>query len=142
MDIDNITLRHARLEELETVLALLKEAAEWLREKDVNYWQDWHAPPQNFVNWIRSGFDKDEFYMVECGGEVIGCFRLQWDDELFWGKQKPNAGYVHSFTISRHLAGKGFGTRVLNEIEKICLENGKTFFRLDCGVEVRGLRKY
>jgi GNAT superfamily N-acetyltransferase/transcriptional regulator with XRE-family HTH domain len=134
--------QHAHPEELDTVLVFLKEAAEWLQEKGEGYWQDWHTPPQNFVNWIRGGFDKNEFYMVECSEEVIGCFRLQWDDELFWGKRKPDAGYVHSFTLSRQLAGKGIGTRVLNELEKVCLENGRTFLRLDCGVEVRRLRQY
>ncbi|MHA2160682.1 MAG: GNAT family N-acetyltransferase [Candidatus Thorarchaeota archaeon] len=142
MNINNIKLRPAYPEELDTVLAFLKEAAEWLQKKGVDYWQYWHAPPQNFVDWIRKGFDKKEFYMVECSKEVIGCFRLQWNDEPFWGKLKPNAGYVHSFTLSRCLAGKGIGVKVLNEIEKICLENGKTFLRLDCGVGVRRLRQY
>jgi len=64
------------------------------------------------------------------------------EDELFWGRQKPDAGYVHSFTISRHLTGKRIGVKVLDEIERICLENEKTFLRLDCSVGVRRLRQF
>jgi len=142
MNTNKIRLRLAHPEELSTVLDFLKEAAQWLQAKGVDYWQDWHSPPQNYIDSIHNGFAKDEFYIVEYDEKIIGCFRLQWDDECFWGQQKADAGYIHSFTIARHLAGKKIGVKVLNEIERICQKNGKNLLRLDCGAEAEGLRRY
>jgi N-acetylglutamate synthase-like GNAT family acetyltransferase len=137
-----VEFRKARAEEIETVLLLLKEATLWLRTKGIDYWQDWIWPPAHFVEWIREGFEKNEFHMVEKDGNVIGCFRLQWQDKLFWGEQEDNAGYIHSFTISRGLAGQGIGKSVLGLIEFHCKQNGKIFLRLDCGAGIDGLRNY
>jgi RimJ/RimL family protein N-acetyltransferase len=137
-----IEFRKARPNELNSVLLLLKDAALWLQKKGINYWQDWISPPPHFIDWIRQGFEKNEFYMVGKKGDVIGCFRLQWQDPLFWGEQEGNAGYIHSFTISRNLAGQGIGRNVLDLIESHCRQNEKEFLRLDCGVDIKGLRKY
>jgi N-acetylglutamate synthase-like GNAT family acetyltransferase len=137
-----IIFRKARTEELEQGLLLLKEAAFWLQEKGIDYWQDWISPPPHFIDWIKQGFNQSEFYMVEKDKNVIGCFRLQWQDPVFWGEQGGNAGYIHSLTISRGLAGQGIGKCVLDLIESHCRQNGKELLRLDCGVDVKGLRKY
>jgi ribosomal protein S18 acetylase RimI-like enzyme len=61
---------------------------------------------------------------------------------LFWGVQEDNAAYIHSFTISRALAGQGIGECVLGLIESHCRQNKKELLRLDCGVNIKGLRKY
>jgi len=138
----NISFRKARAEELDTVLGLLQEAALWLQEKNIEYWRDWLTPSPALVEWIKEGFDRSEFFIVEGCGEVIGCFRLQWEDRLFWGKMNDEAGYLHSFTISRRFAGAGIGKRVLALIESYCRENGKQYLRLDCGKENAALCKY
>jgi N-acetylglutamate synthase-like GNAT family acetyltransferase len=137
-----ITFRKARREEIETVLLLLKEAALWLQKKGIDYWQDWISPPPHLIDWIKQGFEKNDFYMVEKNGDTIGCFRLQWQDPVFWGKQEVDAGYIHSFTISRCLAGQGIGRCVLGLIESYCRQNDKLLLRLDCGSDIKGLRNY
>lgn len=137
-----ITFRKAKTKEFDTVLTLLKEAALWLREKKVDYWQDWISPPEGFVSWIKEGFERGEFFIVELNGEVSGCFRLQWSDTIFWGERKDLAGYVHSFTVSRKFIGQGVGAAVLEMIGDYCKGKGKDFLRLDFGVDVEGLKKY
>jgi GNAT superfamily N-acetyltransferase len=137
-----ITFRKARPDEMDKVLQLLKEAALWLREKKVDYWQNWIDPAPQFVSWIQRGFNSDEFFIVEQDGNTAGCFRLQWQDPQFWGQQVNNAGYIHSFTVKRELAGQGTGYRLLDLIEAYCRDNGKTMLRLDCGTDIPGIRKY
>ena len=137
-----IKFRKARPGEIDVVLLLLKEAALWLQQRGIDYWQEWILPPSNFINWIKLGFDNDEFYLVEDDNNIIGCFRLQWQDPMFWGERKENAGYIHSFTTSRHLSGQDIGRNVLSMIEPHCRQNNKEFLRLDCGVDVTGLKKY
>ena len=137
-----LTIRKTEPMEIQTVLSFLKESALWLRDKGVDYWQDWIDPPSLFTDWIQQGFDQSQFYMVQMDGNDIGCFRLQWQDPMFWGEQENDAGYIHSFTLSRKLAGQGFGIQVLDIIEDHCRHNQKSLFRLDCGYNVEGLRHY
>ena len=129
-------------DEFTLVLQFLKDAALWLREKQIDYWQSWLNPPAEFVNWIKEGVKNKEFYMICQANEAIGCFRLQWTDELFWGNREETSGYVHSFTTARHLAGQRIGERALELIEDYCRQQGKDYLRLDCGKHVTKLCKY
>ena len=142
MKLEQISFRRADSTELETVLSYLKEAALWLSEKGIDYWQNWLDPPPNFVNWIQRGFDESQFYIVQKDEKDIGCFRLQRHDLIHWGEQEDNADYIHSFTISRDLVGQGIGAQVLELIESYCHINNKDLLRLDCGANVEGLFKY
>jgi len=137
-----ITFRKAAPAEMPAVLLFLKQAALWLRAKKIDHWQTWLDPAPGFVAWIQRGFDNNEFFIVESEGRPIGCFRLQWQDPQFWGPQADNAGYLHSFTVSRELAGQGIGYRLLGMIEDYCRQNGKNLLRLDCNTSIPGLRQY
>lgn len=132
----------AKEEDLYRILEMLKNSAIWLRGKGINYWQNWLNPPKEHVEWIKEGLEKNQFYFVEWNNEIIGVFRLQYEDEMFWGKITEKAGYVHSFTINREQKFQGKGKEVLRYIEKYLARNGINLLRLDCGIEIDGLVKY
>lgn len=138
----NITLINADPNEIDIVLSLLKDAAIWLKNKKIDYWQNWIDPQKIYVDWIKQGFENNEFYFAYMDNSIIGCFRLQWKDEMFWGKRNEQAGYIHSLTTSRKQAGSGFGKRVIKTIETYCHEKSKDFLRLDCGMHVTGLKNF
>jgi len=138
----DLYFRPTQTNEIDLVLQLLKDAALWLHEKQIDYWQDWLNPPPAFINWIQQGFTKHEFYLAYNNEDLIGCFRLKWEDEAFWGKRNEPAGYIHSFTTVRKLAGQRWGERILALIETYCQRAGKDYIRLDCGSGVTNLRKY
>jgi GNAT superfamily N-acetyltransferase len=138
----DIALRKADVGELDKGLSLLKEAAEWLRDRGIDSWQNWHNPPQNHVKWVRKGFERNEFFFAEVAGEIVGCFRLQWDDPMHWGDRVGDAGYIHSFTVVRRLAGQGVGRQILSLVESHCRAAGKESLRLDCNKHVPGLCHY
>jgi hypothetical protein len=75
--------RSAYQDEFVLVLHFLKNSAIWLQERKIDYWQGWFDPSAEFVNWIKDGFENNEFYPIYQENEAIGCFRLQWTDELF-----------------------------------------------------------
>jgi GNAT superfamily N-acetyltransferase len=134
--------RSAYQDEFILVLHFLKNSAIWLQERKIDYWQGWLDPSAEFVNWIKDGFENNEFYLIYQENEAIGCFRLQWADELFWGQRCEAAGYVHSFTVERRLAGQHIGKRALSLIESYCRQQGKDYLRLDCGKNVVRLCRY
>jgi GNAT superfamily N-acetyltransferase len=139
---NELTFQIAEQHDMDAVLSLLKEAALWLREKGIDYWQNWQDPPETMIHWIQEGFEKRQFFLVQRDGELVGCFRMQWEDSAFWGDADDRAGYIHSFTTQRSLAGQGIGKRILEYVERLCRENRKEFLRLDCGTDVLGLRAY
>src|SRR4030042_3081406 len=137
-----ITIRKVKPEERDTVFHLLRESAEWLLEKNINYWEVYITLPPYLLNWINTGFDNNEFCFAEnTDNEIIGCFRLQDEDPMFWGDRPGNAGYVHSFAVSRKLAGRKIGHTILTEIESYCRQNGKQMLRLDCSNRQPRLRQ-
>ncbi len=138
----NLSIRIAKSNEFGLALELLKNAALWLKSKNIDHWQNWINPSEIYVNWIKEGFELEQFYFILNDKTTIGMFRLLWEDELFWGKQENNAGYIHSFTINREYYGLGIGTRVLKMVENICIEKNKKYLRLDCGARNNGLCKY
>ncbi|HAL29336.1 MAG TPA: hypothetical protein DCP20_01280 [Coriobacteriia bacterium] len=138
----DIAIRVATAGDRDSVFSLLRSAAVWLRERGVDYWQNWHDPPELHVRWIDDGLAAGEFRIVESSRSVIGCFRLQDSDEMFWGPRSDEAGYIHSLTIDRTLAGLGFGQTVIGAIERDLVARGANALRLDCGVGAVGLRDY
>lgn len=129
-------------QEFKAVFNFLKEAAMWLRNKKIDYWQDWLNPPDNYKNWILKGLRNKQFYFVYENDKLVGMFRLQYNDELFWGKKYDKAAYIHSFTIKRELSGKGIGYKVLNKLEKQLKSEGISYLRLDCGIHIKKLCDY
>ena len=127
-------IRKAELDELPIAFNLLKEAAEWLHKKDIDYWQNWLDPKPGHRQWIEEGFQKHEFYfVVNSGNEIIAMFRLQKSDKRFWGAMDDRSGYLHSFTVRRILSGDGLGYKILSRIEELLKDESTHILRLDCG---------
>jgi GNAT superfamily N-acetyltransferase len=137
-----LDIRLANEYEIDKALSLLQGAALWLKDKRIDYWQNWINPSDLYINWIREGFESNQFYFVLSDLKVIGMFRLQWSDDKFWGVQDHNAGYIHSFTTDRLYPGQGLGQQILTLIEDLCKKNNKKYLRLDCGVHIDKLCKY
>lgn len=134
--------RQVKISENKTVFSLLKEAAEWLQEKNIDYWQNWHNPTGEYIKWIEDGILNNEFRFVEQDRNIVGMYRMQFMDELFWGNKMDNAVYIHSFTVKRSFRGKGIGVKILEYIETEMYKNGIDFIRLDCEMGINGLCKY
>ena len=137
-----LELRVADVSDRGAVFGLLESAALWLRERDIDYWQNWLRPPAHHVRWIDDGLASGEFRVLEAEGKVIGCVRIQDSDPLFWGEDAGPAGYVHSLTVDRSHAGRGIGARVLDMLDLELAARGVWLLRLDCGESATGLRDY
>ena len=137
-----LNYRKAKMSEMDIAFDLLKEAAEWLNEKGIDYWQVWHDPTEEYKDWIKHGFENREFYFVEKDKKIVGMFRLKFHDEMFWGEKNDKAGYIHSFTTKRSLKGHGIGTQILKDIEDKLKSKSKNILRLDCGADNKKLCNY
>ena len=138
-----LMIESAGSDRITIALDLLYKAAVWLKDKNIDYWQNWLDPLNEHIAWIRQGFDNGEFYFVYNNESIImGMYRLQYRDEMFWGEQNDKSGYIHSFTTNRDFKGNGIGYHILRMIEEKLLEQGFDYLRLDCSPDIRGLCKY
>lgn len=139
---EKLTFRIAIASDRDVIFELLKTAAAWLQARGIDYWQNWHRPPAHHIAWIDDGISAGEFRIAEENASVIGCFRLQDADELFWGPQAEPAGYLHSLTVDRSRAGEGLGRIIIDTVRDDLLSRGVHLLRLDCGARVSGLCRY
>lgn len=137
-----LVYRKAELTEIDTTFLILKEAAHWIKQRDLNYWQEWINPDESLREWIQEGFDNNEFYFVERDRVVVGMFRLQYEDELFWPNKNDKAGYIHSFATRRKYEGMGIGLKILEYIIKKLQSENVEYLRLNCTSKVTGINNY
>jgi hypothetical protein len=69
----NLTIRLADKSEIDKAFSLLRGAAIWLRDKGIDHWQNWINPSDLYSNWIKEGFDSNQFYFVMHDLQVIAC---------------------------------------------------------------------
>ncbi len=139
--------RKLTAEDESLVFGILREAADWLKDKNIDYWQNWHNPTEGQYKWIMAGLENSEFYAVYDGDQkddrdLTAMVRLQYEDEMFWGKKDDKCVYIHSFTVNRRLAGKRTGYKILEKIEEDHKNRGFQFMRLDCGPHLEKLVNY
>lgn len=117
------------------MLAVLAEAAAWLRARGVEQWPD-RFP----VEWVLPAIEAGETWLAELDGEIVGTLVVQWDDSFFWGGYPSDAGYLHRLAVRRH--GDGLGGRLLQWAEHHAAGAGKAYLRLDCVASNEPLRAY
>jgi len=111
----------------------------------INQWQYWQDPPQDKINWVAEGFEKDEFYFVyNASEEKIAMFRLLKTDTLYWNEKgkENNVRYIHSLVVPPAFHGREIGKKVMRKIMNQLKEEKITKFRLDCDVSNQRLCQY
>jgi GNAT superfamily N-acetyltransferase len=125
----------ARAEEVDEVVAVLSEAAAWLRSRGIDQWPDPYP-----ASWVAPSVERGETHLVRENGAVVGTITLRWADRAFWGEQPAVAGYVHGLAVRREFAGRG--PELLEWAEEQVRAEGRDLLRLDCRTDNARLRGY
>lgn len=133
-----IEVVQAGASDLGTVLSILEEAARWTSHRGIEGWQPGSFSRRRIADRIERG----EMYLAATSGQTFGTFALQWSDAEVWGDAPEDAGYVHGLAIKRQFGGRGLGREILRWAEKRAALLGKSYLRLDCRADNRGLNEY
>lgn len=129
--------------EQDLALSLLKSAAQRLKDKGIDQWSHWLNPDQNKIDWVKEGFDLNQFYAVEnLDQELVGMVRLLKEDLLYWGVQSDEARYIHSLVVKSEYSNQNLGSIILSEVAKRVRAEGITLLRLDCNAANKWLCSY
>ncbi len=137
-DPEEVRILRAEVGELDTVLEILNDAANWLLSKGIDQWRPESFSRSSTAEKIRLG----EVYLAKQNHQSIGTITLQWSDRFFWVDDDTDAGYVHKLAIKSNYTGKGFGRQLLEWAEQTTKAAGKRYLRLDCMFENPRIRQY
>ena len=136
-------LRKSEISEFNIALKLLKSAAEFLSDKNINQWGYWTNPPKEKIQWVKDGFKNKEFYFIENQNQtILGMVRILKEDLLYWGDMNDSAMYIHSLVIEKRYKGQQIGKRVVQKIENDAKNSGIKYLRLDCDSSNENLCEY
>ncbi|AXI80045.1 GNAT family N-acetyltransferase [Peterkaempfera bronchialis] len=130
---DDIEFLRAGPEQTTEVLAVLDEAAAWLRSRGVDQW-----PARFEAAWIEPGIAQGDTWIVRTGGRTAATVTLDWFDPV-WSDHPGPAGYLHRLAVRRHAAG--LGARILDWAAATLAHTGR-HLRLDCLAANTALRAY
>jgi len=136
-----IIIEQAQPSDLDRVLDILEEAADWLISRGINQWQPGlfrKVRRQSIADQVSRG----EVYLAKRDGQAIGTLTLQWADKMFWGNVPDDAGYIHRMAIHRAYADMKLGRHLLQWGEVKVASAGRDYLRLDCMAENQALRQY
>jgi GNAT superfamily N-acetyltransferase len=146
-----VIVRHATLADVDTILAMRRERAEWLRQLGQSQWQ---------VPWPRSAVtaavSTGQTWMLWDGEERIGTLTLSaWSetDELWrisptkgphWtGLGDPyDALYLSKLMIWRSRSGAGLGAELIDWASGRAYDAGVTWLRIDAWTTNTALHRY
>jgi len=133
-----VRIRQATAADVGAVVAVLTEAAAWVRQLDGTVmWVENELAEEH----VATEVDRQQFFVTECGGEVAGVVRFQLQDQLFWPDlDTDDSAFVHRIAVRRRYAGRGISTVLLRWAVARARSLGKQYLRLDCDAERTRLR--
>ncbi|GGM84170.1 hypothetical protein GCM10012275_63520 [Longimycelium tulufanense] len=141
-----VTIEQAQPRDADQVLALLDEAAAWLRSRGIHQWperftgrDDWRAKR------IRAYIAAGQTYVVRADTALVACFTLSGADPHFahgWPDGPDNALYIYRMAVRRTWAGLDLGGRILDWAGARATTLDYRWLRLDCHRDNTALQRY
>ena len=97
-----LRFREANGADLDAVLELLNESAQWLLDRGI---RQWYVPfPREL---IESDFEDHRVFLAISGSDIVATGAALTDDPRFWGDQPPGSWYIHRLARRRGAPGAG-----------------------------------
>lgn len=102
----NLCISKNAVEEIEILLKLLLEKANWLIKIGKPMWNPKYLSKEEFLK----KYSNCEIFIAKENKEVIGGFVLVESDRSFWNndENKDSAYYIHKLVIKDDYTGKGY----------------------------------
>jgi GNAT superfamily N-acetyltransferase len=124
-----ITIRQATNRDVETVSAILQEAARWLENAGMPLWRDEELSSAKIAPDVCAGL----YHLAEYSEGVGGTVRFQLEDSVVWPEAPEHeAAYIHRLAIRRRYAGTGLSAFILHWAVQRTHILGRRYLRLDC----------
>lgn len=124
---------------LNNIYNLYVKRIEWMEENGIKAWNVRNYletyPKEYFLKQIQ----KERLYILTDNNKIIGALVLLETDPR-WGDNNGQEYYIHNLVSDINY--KTAGQKLINSVQKLAKENGKTKVRLDCAIDNTKLNKY
>ena len=134
------TFQTAKPEEIETVFELYRKRVCWMDEIDIHQWNKTDYLSTYPVDYYHEQQRLRNLYVLKKNDYIIGAVVLLQSDDRWLDRTSSSAYYVHNLVTDPGI--KGAGKEILAETEKLAIQKGKHFLRLDCAVDNAFLNDY
>ena len=136
------TLRPAAAGDIDAVFALFEQRVDWMNEQHIHQWNDTdylNAYPRSY--YVQQQELGNLYVLADnADGAVAGAVVLLQSDDRWLDRAGSPAYYVHN--LATDPAVRGAGRALLTRAERLAVEHGKRFMRLDCAVDNAFLNDY
>lgn len=118
---------------------VLVEASRWLASIGQLMW----SADDLTVQKLLEKYSLEEMRLCYDNGNVVGVYVIQFRDLLFWPEINDNKSfYLHKLAVCNEYRGSGYGAKLIQSAETICLEHNIDWLRLNCGTFRPRLRNF
>ncbi|MBV8771848.1 MAG: GNAT family N-acetyltransferase [Deltaproteobacteria bacterium] len=137
-----LLISRAGLADYDMVMAILRQAADWLSGRGNPQWQHWYMTFGEQL--LRERLKDHEVYLFRLGSTPVGTLTIQWSDPEVWGDPGRDglAGYIHGIGIARSVAGRRVGQGMLEWAVQVIRARERRFARLDAQASNSSLCRY
>ena len=127
------TLEIAKRQDYETCCRIINEGRSFQREQGFVQWDETYPTPE----MISHDIDIEKGYVLKLDGEIAGYVFIDFSGEPAYlnikGEWRSNQPYgvVHRMAFGKGFQGRGLSKIAFELIEKLCLENGVKYIRMD-----------
>lgn len=125
-DFLNYVFRLATLQDLESIYSLIQERVDWMQEAHISQWDEYFLH-HSIEEW-KEAIEKNEFYVVEDAGVILGGVQIQFVDEYFW----DNSRNVYIKKLCCRVGTRKVGSFIIEEVKKIARVKELNKIRLEC----------
>ena len=127
------TLEIAKRQDYETCCRIINEGRSFQREQGFVQWDETYPTPE----MISHDIDIEKGYVLKLDGEIAGYMFIDFSGEPAYlnikGEWRSNQPYgvVHRMAFGKGFQGRGLSNIAFELIEKLCLEKGVKYIRID-----------
>lgn len=145
-----LSIRATTPSDLDTVLAVLDEAAAWLQSIGMReQWPPVVSEDERFLTQVTRLVGEGRFYVASSEGDAVGVFNLRDEPNLdggpsgYWTLEdlKQPAVYLFQLAVRRSVASQGVAASMLQWAFETAQRRERTL-RLDCWAGNERLRRY
>jgi GNAT superfamily N-acetyltransferase len=139
-----VIIHRATIEDLPTIVELRRERAAWLADLGSDQWSV-GLTEQGFQQRVQNSIRAGQTWMaVAKDSRVLGTIAIdQWTNPGLWSPTElADAAIVHRMITARFAAGQGIGEALLAHADRIAIEAGRRWVRLDAWTSNHDLHHY
>lgn len=142
--ITDFEVKKATVLESDKVISLLKDIAQWMRDKGIQQWG--YLLEGGDDEEIRQAIMDQHTFIVLANNEIIATFTLspdqsEWDRHIFEIDATHDSLYLHRLAVKPKYMNFGVGKNLMKWIQENHHSN-KTYLKLDCVADNARLNQF